>query len=88
MTRTLMRTQLTRDQNGRPVKLEYYLRTEERCGLEQYGVEIVMERGRQKEACAVNCITPLAASISRIIEILANGTVTPGSLREMLMELL
>ena len=88
MTRTLLRTQLTRDQNGRPVKLEYYLLAEYLCGMEQYGTEIVMERGRQNERCAVGCITPLAASMTRIIGILAEGTVTPGSLREILMEIL
>ncbi len=88
MQRTLMRTALTTDAAGQAVQLDYYLLTQYAAGLTQYGAEIVMHRGHQQERCAVGCITCLAASITGIIAALAEGTVTPTSMRDILQDIL
>ena len=88
MRRTLLRTALTTDAAGRAVQLDYYLLTQYAAGLTQYGAEIVMHRGRDAERCAVGCITSLAAAITNIIAALAEGAVTPTSMREVLQDIL
>ena len=88
MRRTLLRTALTTDASGQAVQLDYYLITQYAAGLEAYGAEIVMRRGRQKERCTVCHITPLAAAITNIISALAEGAVTPTSMREVLQDIL
>ena len=88
MTRTLLRTALTMDQVGRSAKLDYYLLAEDAAGLEQYGVEVVMQRGKLDERCTVAYITPLASCMIRIIGILAEATVTPTTVREILEDIL
>ena len=88
VTRILLRTKLTRDQVGRSVKLEYYLLEEEQLTWEQYGIEVVMHRGRAEEHCAVSGITPLGKCALELAERLANGLVTPSTLREVLEDIL
>ena len=88
MRRTLMRTALTTDAAGQAIQLDYYLITQYAAGLEEYGAEIVLHRGRQEEQCAVCHITPLAAAITNIIAALAEGAVTPTTLREVLQDIL
>ena len=88
MTRTLLRTALTTDQSGRAVQLDYYLLSEYTAGLEQYGTEVVLSRGGEHERCAVGCITPLAGRMTNIIAALAEGSVTPTTLREILEDIL
>ena len=88
VTRILLRTKLTRDQVGRSVKLEYYLLEEEQFTWEQYGIEVVMRRGRTEEHCAVGGITPLGKYALELAERLASGLVTPSTLREILEDLL
>ena len=88
MTRTLLRTALTTDAAGQAVQLDYYLITQYAAGLKQYGAEIVLRRGRQKERCRVGYITSLSSVITGIIAALAEGAVTPTSLREVLQEIL
>lgn len=88
MNKTLVRTALTTDQTGRSVQLDYYLLSEYTEGLEQYGTEVVLRRGREDERCAVGCITPLASSMTRIIGLLAEATVTPTGLRDVLEDIL
>ena len=88
MGRKLLRTALTTDAAGRAVQLDYYLITQHVAGLEQYGAEVVLRRGPEKERCAVGCITSLTAVILNIIAALAEGSVTPTSLREVLQDIL
>ena len=83
-----MRTTLTTDAAGQAIQLDYYLLTQYAAGLTQYGAEIVLRRGRQRERCAVGCITSLAAVITNIIAALAEGAVTPTSMREVLQDIL
>ncbi len=88
MTRTLLRTAVTTDQEGRPMKLDYYLLAERSAGLAQYGAEIVLERGCERERCSVGQITPQAQCMTNIIGALAEGTVTPATMREILEDIL
>lgn len=88
MNKKLVRTALTTDQMGEAVQLDYYLLTEYMAGLEQYGTEVVLRRGQEDERCAVPCITPLASSMARIIGLLAEATVTPTGLRDVLEDIL
>lgn len=88
MTRTLLQTAVTTDQAGQPMKLDYYMLCEMRAGLEQYGAEIVLERGREQERCSVGQITPQPRRMANIIRALAAGTVTPATLREILEDIL
>lgn len=83
-----MRTALTTDAAGQAVQLDYYLITQYAAGFPQYGAEIVLRRGREDERCSVCHITPLAAAITNIIAALAEGTVTPTSLRDVLEDIL
>ena len=88
MKRTLLRTALTTDQEGKTIKLDYYLLSEYAAGLEQYGAEIRMLRERKSERCAIKRITPLAGSMRRIIQALAEGSITPTTMRDVLEDIL
>jgi hypothetical protein len=88
VTRVLLRTKLTSDQVGRSVKLEYYLLEEEQGEWEQYGIEVVMYRGRSEERRAVRHITPMMQRAVELAERLAEGKVTPATLPEILEDIL
>ena len=92
--RTLFRCVMLQDERGEPMRLEYYLLTDDALfdggSLEVYGVEILCYRAgvRRPEIARLRGITPLGGRIMDILDRLCSGTVTPSSLREVMDSLL
>lgn len=90
----LAHTRQTRTQFGDPICLQYYLVTDELSfdggSLESYGMEVVLRRSGtdQQESCMVRHITPLPCRILQLLLRVADGTVTPCTLRQTLADLL
>lgn len=88
--RTLFRCVMLDDAHTEPMRLEYYLLTDDARfdggSLEVYGVEIVLYRPgvRRPEIAGIRGITPLGGRILAILQRLCDGTVTPIGLREVM----
>ena len=84
--RTLYRCVMLRDDRAAPMRLEYYLLTDDAAfdggSLEVYGVEILLYRPgvRRPEIARIRGITPLGGRILEILGALCRGTVTPAAL--------
>lgn len=78
----------TRTWLGTALELEYYLLCE--CVLddcaERYGVEIVARSDGAVEHAAVPDLTMAGTKILRLIEMLADGTVTPTGLYDVVQD--
>ena len=92
--RTLYRCVMLSSQAGDPLRLEYYLLTDDAHFdggyLEVYGVEILLYRsGVQKpEIARLRGITPLGRRILDILQQLSDGAVTPSALGEVMDSIL
>ena len=92
--RTLFRCVMLTDDLAEPLRLEYYLLTDDALfdggSLEVYGVEILLYRsGVQKpEIARIRGITPLGGRILEILGALCRGTVTPAALGEVMDSIL
>ena len=92
--RTLYRCVMLRDDRAAPMRLEYYLLTDDAAfdggSLEVYGVEILLYRsGVQKpEIARLRGITPLGRRILDILQQLSDGAVTPSALGEVMDSIL
>ncbi len=79
-------TRQTRDAGFRPIRLEYALT--ETDAPAAYGVAVRMERGGVREGAETGAFTEDRARAGTILGKLADGTVTPCTLREVVKELL
>ncbi len=92
--RTLFRCVMLTDERSAPMRLEYYLLTDDALfdggSLEVYGVEILCYRDgmRKPEIARIRGITPLGGRIMDILGQLCRGTVTPSALREVMDSIL
>ena len=92
--RTLYRCVMLSSQEGDPLRLEYYLLTDDAHFdggyLEVYGVEILLYRPgvRKPEIARVRGITPLGGRILYILQQLCDNAVTPVSLKEVMDSIL
>ena len=92
--RTLFRCVMLTDDRSEPMRLEYYLLTDDALfdggSLEVYGVEILLYRPgvRKPEIARLRGITPLGARILDILQQLCDGAVTPSGLREVMETIL
>lgn len=79
----------TTAQSGVPMKLEYLLSYREPPdGLPEYGVGI---RVLTPDSCEEDCldgVTPSRARAMELLRLLADGTVTPVTLRDILQDVL
>lgn len=75
--------------SGAPMELEYLLLCRDGPGgTVEYGIGI---RCRTPESCEEDCVcgvTPRRARAMELLRVLAEGTVTPVSLREILQDVL
>lgn len=79
-------TRQTRDAGFRPIRLEYALtETDEPAA---YGIAVRMERGGVCESGETGAFTEDRARAGAVLKKMADGTVTPCTLREVLKELL
>lgn len=90
MTRILQAVKQAPTENGDLLQLDYYLLSEyqEDWDMEQYGVEVTLTTGNQQESDQVLRVTPIQQSIESLIDQLAEQTVTPSALREILLDIL
>ena len=92
--RTLFRCVMPEGDFPGPLRLEYYLLTDDALfdggSLEVYGVEILLYRPgvRKPEIARLRGITPLGAQIMDILQQLCDGAVTPSCLREVMDSIL
>ena len=92
--RTLFRCVMLTAQEGDPLRLEYYLLTDDAHFdggyLEVYGVEILLYRPgvRKPEIARVRGVTPLGGRILYILQQLCDNAVTPVSLKEVMDSIL
>ena len=92
--RTLFRCVMLTAQEGAPLRLEYYLLTDDAHFdggyLEVYGVEILLYRPgvRKPEIARVRGVTPLGGRILYILQQLCDNAVTPISLKEVMDSIL
>jgi len=88
MKRLMMHCCTGEDAAGLPYELSYYMLIERSGFLEQYGVEITMERGQEVTCGNRAMVTPIAATMIDMIARLAKNHVTPITLDEVLSEML
>ncbi len=88
MERVWIRSETALAETGERLELSYYLLTEPCEGFDSYGVEVELLCGSRKEAAAVGGITPIGSEILRLIDRLADGTVTPTGLADVLQDIL
>ena len=92
--RTLFRCLMLNAQEGDPLRLEYYLLTDDAHFdggyLEVYGVEILLYRPgvRKPEIARVRGVTPMGGRILYILQQLSDNAVTPISLKEVMDSIL
>ena len=72
--------------NGDKAQLYYYLLREKCETYESYGAEIVMKRGENWERASVKNVTTSPARMEFMVEQLCRNTVTPCTLREIILE--
>ncbi len=79
-------TRKTRDAESRPIQLNYALtETDEPAA---YGIAVRMERGGVRESAETEAFTGDRARAEAILKEIADGTVTPCTLREVVIDLL
>jgi len=88
MEKLLVQTRAALSQSGDSLQLRYYLTAEPDGNLERYGTEVVMTRGGGVESYGCRDVTPVASRMLQLIDALADNTVTPALLREILTDLL
>ena len=90
MTRILQAVKQATTEKGDLLQLDYYLLSEyqEDWDMEQYGVEVTLTTSNQQESDQVLRVTPIQQSIESLIDQLAEQTVTPSALREILLDIL
>ena len=92
--RTLYRCVMLSSQAGDPLRLEYYLLTDDAHFdggyLEVYGVEILLYRPgvRKPEIARARGITPMGGRILHILQQLSDNAVTPVCLKEVMDSIL
>ena len=92
--RTLYRCVMLSSQEGDPLRLEYYLLTDDAHFdggyLEVYDVEILLYRPgvRKPEIARVRGVTPMGGRILYILQQLCDNAVTPVSLKEVMDSIL
>ena len=92
--RTLYRCVMLSSQEGDPLRLEYYLLTDDAHFdggyLEVYGVEILLYRPgvRKPEIARARGVTPMGGRILYILQQLCDNAVTPISLKEVMDSIL
>ena len=76
-------------QSGVPMELEYLLSYRDGPdGLPEYGVGIRCRTPQSSEEDCVCGVTPRRERAMELLQVLAEGTVTPVSLREILQDVL
>lgn len=88
MERTWLRRERVCSDEGTMLELDYYLLTQTDGTRESYGVQITLRDGAREESAAAADITPVGSRILRLIDRLADGTVTPATLADVLSDLL
>lgn len=88
MERTWLRRERVRSDRGSMLELDYYLLTETDGTSDHYGLQITLRDGEHEESAAAADITPVGSRILHLIDRLADGTVTPAGLPDVLPELL
>ena len=92
--RTLYRCVMLRDDRAAPMRLEYYLLTDDAAfdggSLEVYGVEILLYRPgvRKPEIARVRGVTPMGGRILHVLQQLSDNAVTPVCLKEVMDSIL
>jgi len=79
-------TRKTRDAGSRPIRLDYAMTETEEPAV--YGIAVRMERGGVCESAETEFFTADRAYAGAILKKMADGTVTPCALREVLREVL
>lgn len=80
----LMYTKMVQDSQNRPLELAYYLVSETGSGdITQYGVTIRASRAGARTDAQLCAITVSAERIEELLRLLANGSVTPVGLRDV-----
>lgn len=88
MERVWIRSETALLETGESLELSYYLLTTPSEGFDSYGVEVELLCGSRRETAAVSSITPIGSRILKLIDRLANGTVTPTALQDVLQDML
>jgi hypothetical protein len=86
--KTQTRSQMIELDDGRKLNLSYYLLTQCEAGCDSYGIAIELRSSNGVETAAVEHITPIGKDALTLIDRLADGTVTPVCLMDVLPELL
>ena len=88
MERTWLRRERVRSARDAELVLDYYLLTEPDGLPARYGVQITMREGGREESAAAADVTSREGVMRGIIGRLADGTVTPAGLPDVLTDLL
>ena len=88
MERTWLRRERVCSDHGTELLLDYYLLTETDGAPDRYGVQITLHDGAREESAAAADITSIPARMRRLIDRMADGTVTPAGLPDVLADLL
>ena len=72
--------------NGQAAQLFYYLLREKCETNDSYGAEVIMKRGESWESASVKNVTTSPAKMEFLVEELCRNTVTPCTLREIIIE--
>ncbi len=88
MERTWLRQERVRSARDTELVLDYYLLTEPDGAPARYGVQITLHEGAHEESAAAADITSRETVMRHMIARLADGTVTPAGLPDVLAELI
>lgn len=84
MGKTRLHEKQLQDENGNWMKLEYFLLLDADEGWTEYGVEVRLRRAAEETWDAVHRFTTRRECICALIDRLAEHTVTPVALRDVL----
>ena len=79
-------TKTVKCDDGVPIRLSYYFLRENEGLCNSYGALVEMERGSNWESAAVGKITTSAQKMEKLLELLCRNSVTPCTLREVVLE--
>lgn len=88
MEKVWIRSETIQSETGESSELSYYLLTTPCEGFDSYGIEVKLVCGSRTEAASVCAITPIGSRVLQLIGLLADGTVTPTALTDVLQDLL
>ncbi len=86
MEKSWIRSESVQTARGERAELSYYLLTRPGGLCDQYGVEITLRTEDREESAVAVDLTPIGSEILRLIASLADGTVTPTGLADVIQD--